>query len=144
MTVGFKINVRKGYPGRQPYRQLRRSKTTLVARKPAGDLRNHFILRKPVEQRTGTGTRTITFQDVDDDVWGDANPLQGIQLWYAQQFAPKADMVLIIRFRNDVRDGWQLQDDNGWQYIVRAVPLDINGRGTMLALHCQTLQAGAL
>lgn len=129
------------YPGRLPYRKKKREMTELTANIAAGDLREHLTLRQPIEVRGPSGTATITYQDVDTDVWGQAVPMPMPMLYYAQEFAPKSDATVTIRYRSDVRPGWMLATDDGiFQYIVRGVPIDVRRRRSLLLLHCETLQ----
>lgn len=129
------------YPGRTPLRKKKRDIIDLTASIQSGELREHLVLRKPIDVRGPSGTATTTYQDVDDDVWGQVIPMPMPILYYAQEFAPKADATVTIRYRNDIRPGWLLAADDGiFNYIVRGVPVDVRRRRSLLLLHCETLQ----
>lgn len=128
------------YPGRSPLRRKKRDVIELTANMQAGNLREHFVLRKPVQVRGPSGSSVTTQQDVDLDVWGQVTPMAMPQAYYAQEFAPKADAEIKIRYRSDIRPDWQLLADDGMQYVVRGVPIDINRRRSILLLRCETLQ----
>ena len=87
----------------------------------------------------------MSWQDVDDSVWADITPLEGAAFFYAQQFAPKADARIKIRYRSDIRAGWQLvTEDGNIQYVVQGVPKDVNHRHSILVLYAQALQVGSV
>jgi SPP1 family predicted phage head-tail adaptor len=117
----------------------------LTVNLPAATLREKMTLQQPVETRTPSGGTKIVWQDVADDVWAGMVPLKSVELFYAAQFAPLANVYITIRYRDDIRDGWRLVDEEGThQYVIQGVPRNIRNRHTILVLLGQMLQVGAV
>jgi SPP1 family predicted phage head-tail adaptor len=110
----------------------------LVSRIPVASLRYRCKLYKQEQSRTPSGGMQENYVFVADDVWAEIIPLRGASVYYAQSFAPNANMQIKIRYRDDIGPNWVLQQvDTGEAYRVIIQPIDINYRGTILLIYAQ-------
>lgn len=99
-----------------------------------------MMLQKPVEVRSPSGTVTKTWEDVEE-IWCEVVPLEGRELYYAQQISSEAEARIRTRYRDDMTTEWHLVSDNGLDtYSIVKHPLDVNDRHTISIVYGKMLQ----
>lgn len=75
--------------------------------KGCGDLRRRLVLRQPAWNQAASGATAPTYADVAT-VWASVEGQGGRELVQAQQVQPDAQYRIVIRYRTDVKEDWQL------------------------------------
>jgi SPP1 family predicted phage head-tail adaptor len=105
-----------------------------------GRLRHRLTLQSPPATQDALGQPTNVFVTVDT-VWGDAEPLRGMQWLAAGGEQAAVTVKFTIRWRADVAPGWRVLW-NGRPYDVAGEPIDAFGRGRWLELMAKATHGG--
>ncbi len=103
-----------------------------------GSFTELMILQMPVETRSETGTRTITYQTVEE-VWARQTQLDGREAYYADQLAPQATCQFDLVYRDDVEVGWRLVQGSS-EYEIKRPPIP-DRKHLIITVYCVDMKA---
>lgn len=102
----------------------------------AGNLRHRVQLGWPTRTANDAGEAVVTFNPMNRVyAWADIRPLRAWEIERARQGQMQTTHRVIIRYRDDIKPGWQIIWNDLVLEITGIIPID--GRTEALELTCQ-------
>lgn len=110
------------------------TRTTYTARISVRNLDQRITLQRQLPGQDGLGEVNGAWVDVQD-VFAQAQPLRGRELFNAAQMQASVDVRFVVRWRDDIDATWRVLW-RGVAHEITAPPIDVDGQQQWLELMC--------